>query len=233
MIRVVAIDVSTWWAGLALVEVPEPDAVPSLVAEVGVLVRDSHAARLLVLLERLLADASWPVSGVDAYAATRGPGSFTGLRIGLGTVRGLGLASGRPCLGVGTLHAMAEALGPSDRERVPVLEAGRGDVFAARYDARSSPPLERVAPWVGAPERIAGEDTREVVAFGSGARLHRERLERAGFRGVFAASPTSVAAGAGRIAAARLLSGAADGEGLMPLYVRPADAEVSRPEVAP
>jgi len=111
VIRVVGIDVSTWWGGLALVEASDAGVAPLLVAEVGLLVRDSHAVHLLVLLDRLLAEASWSNSSVDAYAATRGPGAFTGLRVGLGTIRGLGLASGRPGIGVGTLRRLRIARG--------------------------------------------------------------------------------------------------------------------------
>ena len=232
MIRVVGIDVSTWWGGLALVEASDAGVAPLLVAEVGLLVRDSHAVHLLVLLDRLLAEASWSNSSVDAYAATRGPGAFTGLRVGLGTIRGLGLASGRPGIGVGTLHAMAEAFGPSDRDRIPMMDAGRGDVYGGRYDASSSPPLEKIVPWVGPPEWILGAGAGEFVVFGPGARSHVGRLRSAGFTGRFGTSPTSVAAGAARIAVSCLLSGVAHGEGLAPLYVRPADVETGAPEAS-
>jgi tRNA threonylcarbamoyladenosine biosynthesis protein TsaB len=221
----VALDSSTWWGGAALVE-RTGRAQPEVVAEVGLLVRDSHSVHLLRLLDLLLAEASWPRSSVDAFVATRGPGSFTGLRVGLGTVRGLGLSSGRPCLGVGTLEAMAEAFGPADRERVPLLDAARGEVFGARYAAAGSPPREIVAPWIGAVER-AVEAGVAALAFGSGAQRYSGRLASAGLDGPPAAAPTSVAAGAGRIGLFRLDAGCGDGDGLSPLYLRPPDAELA------
>lgn len=225
MIRAVAMDASTWWGGVALVESLDGATERRTVAEAGLLVTDSHSVHLLRLLDFLLAETSWPKSSLDVFAATRGPGSFTGLRVGLGTVRGLGLASGRPCLGVGTLEAMAEALGPSERDRAPLLDAARGEVYGARYDPSTSPPREAVAPWIGPPERaLAGSEVAPVL-FGSGAELHRDRLRAAGFDGPLAATPGSVAAAAGWIATVRLRAGVPDEDGLSPLYLRPPDAQ--------
>ena len=70
--RLLAIDASTWWGGAALLEAEGGE--PQLVAEIGVHVEDSHAARLLPLVEGLLATAAWPKTSLDAYAAVRGPG---------------------------------------------------------------------------------------------------------------------------------------------------------------
>ena len=62
--------------------------------------------------------SGWSRSEIDAYAAVRGPGSFTGIRVGLGTIGGLALAADRPCFGIGTLPSLAEAHGPDALERV-------------------------------------------------------------------------------------------------------------------
>ena len=221
MIRAVALDTTTWWGGVALVAAS--DAGVETIAEAGLRVPHSHAAHLLRLLETLLAEAAWERSAVDLYVATHGPGSFTGIRIGLGTVRGLALAADREAIGVGTLPALAEAHGPDVRERVPVLDAGRGEVYAARYDGAGSPPLEREAPWVGSPLRLL-QGEAPAALFGPGLAAHAVLLEARGLAGPTAASPRSVAAAAGRIAILR--RGVAGGEdGLAPLYLRPADAE--------
>ena len=226
MTRLVALDTSTWWGGVALVEGAGPPSEAKTVAEAGLLVSDSHAVHVLPLLDRLLAEAGWAASSVDAFAATRGPGSFTGIRVGLGTVRGLGLAGGRPALGVSTLEAMAEGYGPAEADRVPLLPAGRGEVFGARYDSVSSPPVERIAPWLGPPSKAldGGAPGTAPVVFGAGA--DAEALAAAGFRGVVRRAPASVAAAAGRIALFRLAAGAEDGDGLVPVYLRPPDAEL-------
>jgi tRNA threonylcarbamoyladenosine biosynthesis protein TsaB len=221
--RLVAIDASTWWGGVALLEVR--DDVPRLVAEIGVYVEDSHAARLLPMVEGLLATAAWPKSSLDAYAAVRGPGSFTGVRVALGLMSGLALATARPCVGVGSLQAMAEAYGPAGCDRVPLLDAGRGDVYGARFDPGGSPPVELRPAWVGVPA-LAVEPGVPVVMFGAGARVHEPRLREAGYAGPIGGQVTSVAAAAGRIALVKLASGEVVAADLAPLYVRPADAKV-------
>src|SRR5262249_30031122 len=107
LMRVLAIDTSTWWGGAALVE-RSADGSILVAAECALHVEDSHAARLLPVIEALLGLAGWAKTDPAAYAATRGPGSFTGIRVGLGLLEGLALATGRRCLGIPTLQAMAE-----------------------------------------------------------------------------------------------------------------------------
>lgn len=223
--RLLAIDASTWWGGAALLEARS--GVTTLVGEIGLEVADSHAARLLPAVDRLLEAAGWTKATLDAYAAARGPGSFTGIRVALGLLSGLALAVSRPCIGVGTLDAMAEAFGAAAADRVPLLDAGRGEVYGARFAASGSPPRELRAAWVGSPA-LALERGREVAIFGSGARVHEARLREAGYTGPIGPAPTSIAAAAGRIALATLASGAPAAVPLTPLYVRPPDAEVKR-----
>ncbi len=228
MTRLAALDTSGVWGGVALLE-GVPGGESRLIAEAGLLLTDSHAAHVLALLEALLAEAGWLRSDPDGYAAARGPGFFTGIRVALGTVRGLGLASSRPCLGIGTLDAMAEAFGPAAGERVPVLPAGRGEFFGARFDPVSSPPVTVVEPWLGPPSRILEGGRGEPVVFGPGAESAVAALGGSvGWRGIARRAPTSVAAAAGRLALARLAAGAPDGEGLSPLYLRLPDAELPR-----
>jgi tRNA threonylcarbamoyladenosine biosynthesis protein TsaB len=223
MMRLLAVDASTWWGGAALLDVTE--GRPRVVAEIGVEVGDSLAARLLPIVEALLVAAGWPKDSLDAYAAARGPGSFTGIRVALGLANGLALSASRPCVGVDTLSAMAEAFGPADAHRVPFLNAGRGEVYAARFDPQSSPPQMLRPPWVGEPSS-ALEPGVDVVVFGRGAQAHESRLRAAGYRRSVGRAETSVAAGAGRIALARLAAGTVDPGEIAPLYVRPSDAEV-------
>ena len=222
--RVVAIDTSTWWGGVALLE--DAGEGPRVVAEAGVLVSGSHAASLLTVLDPLLAVAGWTRESAGLYAAARGPGSFTGLRIGLGTARGLALAAGRPAVGVGTLDAFAVAFGEHDTDRVPLLDAGRGELFGARFDGRSFPPIARVPPWVGPVEAAVEPGNGEAVLFGPGVDRYRERLEAIGARDALRVTPRGIAAAVGRLALYACARGVADGWDLSPLYVRPPDAVV-------
>ena len=225
MTRVVALDTSSAWGGVALLQKTESKSGAKVVAE-AVFSRDgAHGTQVLMLLDALMIEAGWSRSSVDLYAATRGPGTFTGLRVGLGTLRGLGLASCRPCLGIGTLDAMAEGLGASGADRVPLLDAGRGEVYGARFDPSSSPPLPRVAPWVGPPEGALLGGPMPLI-FGPGADLHALRLRERGALVAPREGPVPVAAAAGRLALLEWEAGVPDGDGLSPLYLRPAYAEL-------
>jgi tRNA threonylcarbamoyladenosine biosynthesis protein TsaB len=200
------------------------------VAEAVVRSERGHAGHLLESVRFLLDRAGWGAATPDVFVTTTGPGSFTGLRIGIGTIAGLALAAGRPAAGVSTLAAMAAALGPVGRRLAPLLDAGRGEVFVGLFDGEDPPRLL-------APERVlrpaellrwlplgTGEP---ILVFGSGALRYRETLSEAG--GGVRVLPNSppAAAGAGRLAVRLLEGGGSVSE--LPLaarYLRRADARL-------
>jgi len=223
--RILAIDTATWWGGVALLQRDTPADPPAVVAEIGLRVEGSHAVHLMHLIEQLLAHAGWHKSALDGFVATRGPGFFTGIRIGLGTVRGLGLATDRPVAGVTTLRSMAQAFGPAEADRLALLPAGRGEVYGAIYDADSTPPEELDPPWLGLPERaiVNRLEGGQLVAFGPGLDLVSESAPHMDGRFIHGRCPRSIAAGAGQIA---LLRGDFDNDTLPPLrpvYLRVPD----------
>ncbi len=219
MKRLAAIDTSTWWLGVALVE--GEAGIGNVVAETGLRVEGSHSKHLLALLEALLVEAGWARNELDAYTATRGPGAFTGVRVGLGTIRGLSLAANRPCFGVGTLESLAVANGPEPLDRVPLMDAGRGELYAARFDGESFPPRRLLEPWTGSAESVLSTGGGPAVFFGPGAPAHRKALLAAGDGSVVRASLLSVAAAAGRLALHGMENGWNPDQGMSPLYVRP------------
>jgi len=92
----------------------------------------SHSTDLIENIDRILRDAGLELRDVDLFAAAVGPGSFTGLRIGLATVKSLAVATNRKCIGVSTLAAVAHAASNSERT-IALLPAGRGEVFAQMF----------------------------------------------------------------------------------------------------
>ena len=92
----------------------------------------SHSADLIELIDQALNDAGARLSEIDLFAAAVGPGSFTGLRIGLATVKALANCTGRKLVGVSTLRAIAHASGVGG-DVISLLPAGRGEVFAQRF----------------------------------------------------------------------------------------------------
>jgi tRNA threonylcarbamoyladenosine biosynthesis protein TsaB len=202
---------------VALLHQDGDGASPRVVAELGADIQASHAGQLLPRIEWLLGLAGWSRSDPDAFVATRGPGSFTGIRVGLGTVQGLALATGRPCVGIDTLDAVVEAHGPCDRERLGLITAGRGELCGARYDAASSPPLRLEEPWLRPADALA-EARDAMLIFAPGC-----DDEAATLGGV---SPRSIAAAAGRLALLRGLPQGGGPASLTPVYMRPPDAEL-------
>ena len=112
--------------------------------------RPRHTERVLELAAALLAEAGIEWRQIGLIAVGVGPGSYTGLRIGLSTARGIARSSGARLAGVSTLRALAEPLGP--RAAVTVLDARRGEAFVAVYAGAS----ELLAPRVCAPSELAG-----------------------------------------------------------------------------
>jgi len=141
----------------------------------------SHSNRLLQEISECLEEASVSLNDVELFAAASGPGSFTGLRIGIATVKALAATSGRPCVGIPTLRAIARGAGPSS-ETVALLPAGRGEMFAQLLSV--SP--EGVVTDVDTAAHLAPVQVIERYAYlstvrwaGPGAQIHREFLRDA------------------------------------------------------
>jgi len=186
--------------------------------------RPLHATQLLEEGERAAAAAGgW--KAVDLLAVGLGPGTFTGLRVGIASARGLSVGLGLPARGVCTLDALAAGIGEAGAagERLAVLDGWRGEVFAALY----SPTGERIwQPAVYRPEELAErigalEETPAVA--GSGAVRFRQELAQDGVRIADDSDPAHRVAGR-HVCALAAVAGEEAG-GLAPIYLRPPDAE--------
>jgi len=128
-VRCLGIETSSRQGSVALVEA---DQVVSLRLHEE---PNRHGERMLPLVEELLADAGWPLTSLDRIGVGVGPGSFTGLRIGVALAQGIGLGLDCPVVGVGSLHAMAFAAPPSDLPTAAVLDARRNEYFIALFSS--------------------------------------------------------------------------------------------------
>jgi tRNA threonylcarbamoyladenosine biosynthesis protein TsaB len=131
---------------------------------------NAHAEALLPLIARLFAETGFAKSSLERVAVGTGPGSFTGLRIGIALGEGIALGVGVPLIGVCSLEVLAFAP-EGTRSRIAVLDAGRGELFVAAYAADGA---ELVAPCAVPPsearERIFGvEALRTAIVVGEGA----------------------------------------------------------------
>lgn len=96
----------------------------------------SHAESLHVFIAEILQEYGWEVSNLDAIAVSKGPGSYTGLRIGVSTAKGLCYAQEIPLIGISTLEALSRQVDREVNYKVPMLDARRMEVYTAVYDNR-------------------------------------------------------------------------------------------------
>lgn len=200
--------------------------------------RQSHAEQLPGLLTRLLEQRAIQLQAVDVFAVAGGPGSFTGLRIGIATMQALALVSGRPLVLVSALDALGRAGSvelPPDALVGAWIDARRRDVFSALYRVTDHAPFtsERLSevdgPRVGAPRetlsRWANGPGLPVVIVGDGARLYAPLI------GSDARVPETprLAPAIARLALAQVRAGQRPTpHAAQPLYVRRPDAEIAR-----
>ena len=192
----------------------------------------SPAAQLPRGLEEALAAAGCRPGDIDVLAVAVGPGSFTGLRVGIATMQGLAVALARPLVGVSALEALTTCAAAecADGEEVlisPWVDAWRGEVYAGAY--RAGLPL--MTPVVAGPARILAALDGPVLFVGDGAVAHRAFIvSQCGDRGRFAPTMTPrLAPAIARLAAARAQAGERpDPHAVAPLYVRRPDAEMAR-----
>lgn len=138
----------------------------------------SHSNSLLRDINSCLDETAVKLPEIDLFAAASGPGSFTGLRIGLATVKALSRTLGRPCAGVPTLHAVARAAGPSSAT-VAMLPAGRGEVFVQLLSVSADDSIIELDTAAHLPPRRALEKYGSIIKLkwaGEGAHLHHYLL---------------------------------------------------------
>jgi tRNA threonylcarbamoyladenosine biosynthesis protein TsaB len=156
-VRVLSIETSTRRGSVALAS--NGEILTTLTHEEP----NAHAERVLGLVERALAETGFTRASLDRVAVGVGPGTFTGLRVGIALAEGIALGLDRPLVGVGSLRAMAHAVPATDlRKRVAVLDARRGELFIAAY----GPDGEEVL----APSALPPARARELVEQALGAR---------------------------------------------------------------
>jgi len=168
--RILALDTASRACSVAVVE---DDVV---MAEFTVNHRDTHSRFLMEMIDRVLAISRFTLMDMDGLAVTIGPGSFTGLRIGLSAVKGLAMGANLPVVGVGSLDALAFPFSHSDKLVCSMMDARRHEVYTARYRFDGGSLIIQAPPDVTSPERAVSDIHEPCIFAGDGAVVYRDRL---------------------------------------------------------
>lgn len=187
----------------------------------------SHARALLPLIDGVLADAGVRLSDLRRIAVSIGPGSFTGLRIGLSVAKGLALATGIPLVGVPTLEAFAHAVGAGPDPIWPVLDARKGEIYAACFRWQGEELITEMAPTAIAPAALLERLTAPCTLVGDAVDAYATAwtsLPR-GIRRLGLSDRPPSGAMVARLGVHRAVTPLA---ALEPAYCRPCEAEMQR-----
>ncbi len=223
--KLLIIDTSTTACSVALSDGGE------IVAEYLVNQGRTQSSRLLDCVDLLLREAGLSAADLDGFGVAVGPGSFTGLRVGIATVKGLAMAAGKPVAGFSSLAMLAMNIPWGGHPVCPMFDARKNEVYTGLYECRGLPvPLmeERVVP----PARFLEELEGPVIFVGEGAARYRELIvDRLGDKALFAplsANLPHASAGASLAMRAFAQGDAVSSDLLAPVYIRLSEAELAR-----
>lgn len=223
--KILAIETSTMLGGVAIAGENR-----GLIAETRLNVKTTHSERLMIAVHNTLLQSDLSLDDIDVYGVAIGPGSFTGLRIGLSTVKGLSYATGKPLVTVPTLDAFAMNFPCSVYPVCLMLDARKNEVYAAVFEW-SEGRFEKVYGEITArPDNLLGQLKEKILFAGEGALLYQNIIrESLGERAVFA-SPEKMVPSPANVAVLGLSRAQAgeytDAATAVPLYIRKSEAEV-------
>jgi len=222
--KVLGIDTSTSCGSVGLVK------DTGVISEYLLNTPTTHSERLLSAIHFVLNEAGCALEALDAWAVSLGPGSFTGLRIGVSTVKGLAFATGKPVAGVPTLDGLASQISPTPYLICPMIDARKKEVYTAFYRYNREGLLVRLSDYQAVlPEVLVSEVKEKTIFVGSGATTYREMLRAtAPLFALFPAAPIHLLHGSmvARLGVDLLRKGdTLDTGTFSPIYVRPSEAE--------
>lgn len=222
--RVLGIDTSTMTAALGLVENDQ------VLFDLKFDVKVTYSEILMPTIETALKMVGFHLGDLDGLAVSIGPGSFTGLRIGLSTVKGLCFATGKPLAAVHSLDALASQSLYCRYQVAPLLDAKKNEVYAAVYNTSEGEVQRESDFWAIDVPGLAKKISSKTLFVGPGAKLfHKELIDLLGEKAYFAMGEQSTPSGASvaRMGARKLAEGKSeDITKLEPFYIRKSEAEL-------
>ena len=222
--KILAIDTSALTATAAIL------ADGKLICEISTTTALNHSVTVMPMIDELLRKVNMDISEIDLFACSEGPGSFTGLRIGIGTIKGLAYGLEKKVAGVSTLEALAHNISYTDAVIAPIMDARRGQVYNALYKYDGEKLVEIAPPRALSVEELCEEISQKTIFVGDGVLAYKEKLiETLGDKAIFA-SPQNMLQRAGSVAYAALSKTPVDAEELTAVYLRKPQAEREREE---
>jgi len=172
--KILAVDTSASVASVAVMD----DGV--LLGEYSINNKKTHSQKLLPMIDELLKNLDLSVKDIDYFAASSGPGSFTGLRIGITTIKTLAYSVNKQVIAVPTLDALANNVAPSEALVCPIMDARNSQVYTALYTAESGM-IKNITEYMGIHItelcNILNGKNKRVVLLGDGVAIHRAFLK--------------------------------------------------------
>lgn len=223
--RILAVETATPWQSVAILD------GENVLARCDQAAVGSHAKMLLPTIDRLFSETGLTPAKLDGLVVSIGPGSFTGLRVGLSTVLGFRTITQLPLVSVPTLEGMAWNLRGSTMPLCPVLNSRRGELYWGLFQWTGDQRLERLIPeQVGTPDALGKQLSGPVVLYGEGWEKEQEAIKAAigdttiMTRSAEAMKPSAVSIGLAGLV--RLTRGERAGLGVSPLYIQRPEAEI-------
>ncbi|MGD0623798.1 MAG: tRNA (adenosine(37)-N6)-threonylcarbamoyltransferase complex dimerization subunit type 1 TsaB [Thermodesulfobacteriota bacterium] len=232
---ILAIETSTQTGSVALVEAPLHEdgsfRGEKILGDHTLNLPGTHSERLMPSIHSLLQEASLSVGDVQGIALALGPGSFTGLRIGVSTVKGLAYALRVPVAGIPTLDALAHNVQFASTPICPILDARKREVYAALFRGDENSGLEKIGgDWALAPEDLCSRISEKTIFLGNGIEVYGEFLrEKLGSHALFAPPELSLprAVNVARLSLPKFRKGLTlDIFSFTPTYIRRSEAEI-------
>ncbi len=230
--KVLGIDTSTRCGSVGLVDGKK------VVSEFHLNIAVTHSERLLEAIRYLLEASRCSLGEIDGWAISLGPGSFTGLRIGVSTVKGLAFATQKPVVGISSLDVLASQVSPTPYLICPVVDARKGELYTAFYRYEEAHLLQRRSDYRAlTPDELIKNIQERTIFIGDGVETYGKHLKEALPLWALFPNPSlhlpygSIVA---RLGEELLQKGERSKvEALTPLYIRPSEAEIKWQQKSP
>jgi len=224
--KILAVDTSTMSLSVAIT------GKSGLLSEITVINNQTHSIHLINLIERALGISGLSIKDIDGYAVTNGPGTFTGLRIGISTIKGLAAATHKPIVGISSLEALASQAGPAANLICPFMDARRGEIYTNLYRSKNGRMIQIEDERVIDPSEMIDQICETCIFIGNGAKLYREIIEKKlGEKAVFASEKQNIiqASSIAYLGRDRFTNlNTEDNTQFVPVYIRKSDAEIKK-----